>query len=565
MTKHIKWLTVFVLIAIQATAEESVCSYFFEEAIRLKASQKYGEAFDLLRHCLAIDSTDAGTLYELAAYYQSMNDVSTSLAYLEEAHRQDPGNNWITLQLASAWKVSGDLNRTVQLIESVIAGNPDESELYYPLAQLYVEQKDYKSALHAFDKLENAIGIKDEITLAKCHVYETMGQPAKAIHEFERLARAQSENTHTQLTLASLYLAHMDLDKKGKMEEKALAIIHEAIEENPNSGECIMALADYYLKKGDDHGLEQQLKAVIDSPKVDLETKLKSLQYFAKQSPEDSIFVQESFQKVLDQYPEEYAIHQMYVIWLMQHNEKELSKVELRNVLDMNPNQVEVWEDYMTLYLQDNDVDNVEQISREALGYFPDHKAFWYYLAISRSIKKDYPEAIEAYIKAAEHSSQGDESFMSDCYGNIGDLYHELGDTVTSYTYYDEALRYNPNNVLVLNNYAYFLCLQGESLEQAEQMSRRAIKLEATNSTYLDTYAWICFRLGKYTMAKAYMERAFVNLKESNPEISEHYGDILWFCDEKEAAAAQWTEAYHISSEPSETLKMKAESGEYHE
>ncbi len=563
--KRIKWLIVAAFLTIQAMAGENECSYFFQEAMRLKASQQYAEAFDLLRHCHAIDPTDAGTLYELSPYYRGMNDMATYLAYLEEAHRQDPDNYWITLQLASAWKEAQDLNRASQLIAEIIADDPNESDLYYPLAQMYAELKDYKSAIHAFDKLENAIGVRDDITLAKCHIYETMGQPSKAIKEFERLARTQPDNAHTQLTLASVYLSHAGEDKKGKMEEKALSIINSSIKENPNSGECLMALADYYLKTGNDKGLEQQLTAVIDSPKVDIETKLRSLQYFVKQTPEDSVFVHQSFLKVLEQYPEEYTIHQMYVIWLMQHNEKELSKEELRNVLDMNPDQVEVWEDYMTLYLQDNDVDNVERISEEALGYFPDHKAFWYYLAISKSIRKDYPNAIEAYLKAAQNSLQGDEAFKSECYGNIGDIYHELGDTVTSYTYYDEALRYNPNNVLVLNNYAYFLCLQGESLEQAEQMSRRAVKIEATNSTYLDTYAWVCFKQGKYSIAKAYMERAFVNLKESNPEISEHYGDILWFCGEKEAAAAQWIEAYHLSSEPSDVLKLKAESGDYYE
>jgi Tfp pilus assembly protein PilF len=77
-----------------------------------------------------------------------------------------------------------------------------------------------------------------------------------------------------------------------------------------------------------------------------------------------------------------------------------------------------------------------------------------------------------------------------------------------AYKAYDEALKYNDKNVVVLNNYAYFLSLEKKDLKKAERMSALAVKLEPNNSTYLDTYAWIFFVQGNYTLAKIYIESA---------------------------------------------------------
>ena len=65
--------------------------------------------------------------------------------------------------------------------------------------------------------------------------------------------------------------------------------------------------------------------------------------------------------------------------------------------------------------------------------------------------------------------------------------------------------------MLDLNNYAYYLSLVGRDLDKAERMSGKVIERFPNNSTYLDTYAWILFKKGNYTLAKFYMETAIKN------------------------------------------------------
>ena len=52
----------------------------------------------------------------------------------------------------------------------------------------------------------------------------------------------------------------------------------------------------------------------------------------------------------------------------------------------------------------------------------------------------------------------------------------------------DLALQYLPENVTVLNNYAYYLSLRGQHLEKAKKMSKKTIELFPEEANYLDTF-----------------------------------------------------------------------------
>lgn len=93
-------------------------------------------------------------------------------------------------------------------------------------------------------------------------------------------------------------------------------------------------------------------------------------------------------------------------------------------------------------------------------------------------------------------------------------------------------------------------------------MSAQCIKLEPDNATYLDTYAWIFFMQGSYTLAKIYIESALEKDKTKSPELVDHYGDILYMTGEKDKAVEQWKKAREMGKE-SEVLDRKIIEGKY--
>ena len=125
---------------------------------------------------------------------------------------------------------------------------------------------------------------------------------------------------------------------------------------------------------------------------------------------------------------------------------------------------------------------------------------------------------------------------------------------------YEKALEQNPANVYVMNNYAYYLSEEKLDLRKAERMSAKTVELEPKNSTYLDTYAWVVYQRGNFSLAKFYIERAVDNLeKEHDPGvILEHYGDILLALKNEKKALEMWQKAWD-SGKTDEELKIKIE------
>lgn len=125
----------------------------------------------------------------------------------------------------------------------------------------------------------------------------------------------------------------------------------------------------------------------------------------------------------------------------------------------------------------------------------------------------------------------------------LGDLYFNANEDAKGYVAYDSALVYNPSNVSVLNNYAYNLSLEARDLDRAEEMSRVTITKEPTNSTYLDTYAWILFQKERYDEARLYMEQALKADTTASAVLSEHAGDIWFKCGLVDEALDFWKQA----------------------
>ncbi len=151
----------------------------------------------------------------------------------------------------------------------------------------------------------------------------------------------------------------------------------------------------------------------------------------------------------------------------------------------------------------------------------------------------------------------------SQLYGMRADCYTLKGrDRAIIYADYDSALVYNPNDVMVMNNYAYFLSLDGRDLKRALKMSAITIEKEPLNATFLDTYAWILFRMERYSQAREYLEKALQYMEEPNPDMYEHYGDVMYKCGDIEAALENWHIAFQLNSE-SKLLESKIREKRY--
>ena len=203
------------------------------------------------------------------------------------------------------------------------------------------------------------------------------------------------------------------------------------------------------------------------------------------------------------------------------------------------------------------------RVGKKAIQYVPDQNDIYMYVAVASAQTKSYDEALEMLSTGLTYVDENDAVTKSFFYGQMGDVYHSSGNREKAYEMYDKALSYNASNLAVLNNYSYFLAIEGRDLNRAERMSAQTVKAEPDNATYLDTYAWIFFKQGNYSLARLYMKNALDKTEEPSAELFEHYGDILFMLGEVDEAVEYWQKALDAGSESSELLQEKIKEKKY--
>jgi tetratricopeptide (TPR) repeat protein len=193
------------------------------------------------------------------------------------------------------------------------------------------------------------------------------------------------------------------------------------------------------------------------------------------------------------------------------------------------------------LYYQQSWSDLAQQLER-SLHYFPQETSFTELLPVAYWQAGELDKAIAFYQKELDALSPRDTTayrYLS----SLGDLYHEKGDIKMAYKMYSKTLKLKPDYNPTLNNYAYFLCLQGKDLKKAAKMSHQTITTEPDNPTYLDTYAWILYTMGEYSEAKNIIKRAMIYGGNQDPTMLDHYAEILFALKEYELAFIYWEQA----------------------
>jgi tetratricopeptide (TPR) repeat protein len=130
------------------------------------------------------------------------------------------------------------------------------------------------------------------------------------------------------------------------------------------------------------------------------------------------------------------------------------------------------------------------------------------------------------------------------------------------------ALRLEPDHPSVLNYLGYSLIEQGQNLDEALEMVRKAVELRPNDGYIVDSLGWANYQLGDYEEAVKHLERA-INLPcgdhqcSSDPVINDHLGDAYWRVGRKIEARFQWRHARDSKPEPEdlENIQRKLADG----
>ncbi len=118
-------------------------------------------------------------------------------------------------------------------------------------------------------------------------------------------------------------------------------------------------------------------------------------------------------------------------------------------------------------------------------------------------------------------------------------------------------LKKTPGNPIALNNLGYFLLERNERMTEAVDLIEKALKIDPTNSSYLDSLGWGYYKLGRFSESERYLKEA-IRYNSSSPTIYEHLGDLYLKQGKFELAKSSWEKALNLSNDTEGLSRIKA-------
>lgn len=512
--------------------------YCYLEALKQKSKGNFAEAQDLLYYSYSIDPKNIAVLSELSNMSISSGKYAKAKKFMNAALEIDPENYWVRQALAHLYLNTSENVKAAETYEDIIKRHPKRHDNYYYLANIYTRQQEYEKAIEAWNKLENAVGLNEQITVEKFKLFTKIGKEKKAFNEIDKLIDAYPSQPKYKVLKADLYSA------VGK-NNHAIKLYNKMLKENPNDPIINNQIGAFYIKKEKYSKAMTYLLNVLRNKDAELQMKDNILS-ISTDSIMEPYFSESIFKEMIDMHPSENFVYWRFAEFMMMKNSPAFVPY-MEKALELNPDIEAGWGILFDWHISNNNKTKAEEVIKNGLKHFPENGKFLYDLANLYIEQKKNTEAIDLLQKASKSFKTDNNVILASfVQGIIGDVYYSIKDEEKAFVAYDSALVLNENNINVLNNYAYYLSEKGINLEKAELMSGKAVKGEPNNPSYLDTYAWVYFKQGNYTLALLYIEQALKNGGENSVTVLEHYGDILFKNGKKDDAVKMWRKAFAL-------------------
>ncbi len=521
--------------------------YFYLEAEKCRLAEDYSSAMDLYRHCLDINPEAPEALYNIGLLYLYLRADSIGTAYVRKAQERDANNPYYLETLAALYLNRRDAESAIPVLEKMATLQPRRSDILSQLAQLYSTVGDTDKAIGVLDRIELLEGFSPPVTVEKFRLYKEKGQLDSAFVQLETLSNDAPHDMNLRVVVGSQYMQAGDT-------VRALQIYDEVRQKEPTNTNLQLATLDYLRdsRQEDQYGaMRDSLLLLADSP---TQLRLLLLQSYLADVHNDSTYaprLEVAFDTLIARPQQDAQVLIMKAAYQVYRKQPRETVCEtMRKVLEVDPGNETALRELLQYYAEKNDDKGVEDISRRGLNYHPEEIAYAYYLGMALAEQKKLTDATDVLLQGLRARTEFvAPQLVSNVFGVLGDIYYQQQKETEAFAAYDSSLVYMEDNIMCLNNYAYYLSLKEEQLDRAEEMSYRTIRKEPDNITYLDTYAWILFKKEDYTHARSYMDKV-VNPQKTDEELLsdeqlmgnllEHAGDIYACLGESETALRLW-------------------------
>jgi tetratricopeptide (TPR) repeat protein len=413
-------------------------------------------------------------------------------------------------------------------------------------AKLYQHVGKYKEALAALDVLLARDAANEEALEQKKSLYLKTNDVDGAAGIIQiQINQNPTEGTY-YAELAQLY-------DNNKLPEKAKELYSKIEKDFGDEAVVQYHLAGYYKKNNDIKKYEQYVKKLALNKTINTEMRIEVLRAYIIEAGNDTVKRKEGIdltENIVAQYPEDARMHSFYGDVLLLNQQDALAVEQYKRVVSIDPSSYYDWEKVLQGYTGRNDADSLLKYSEKALRLFPNQAMVHYLNGIGYLNKQNYNNCIKAVNRAIDMQPEDKPEPLAQMYTTLGDAYYFIKQYNLSDSSFEHALKLQPGNLYVLNNYSYYLSVRGTRLDDAERMSKKTIELSKDEPSFLDTYGWILYKQSKYDKALEYIQKAIdVSGESADGTLWEHLGDVNYKLGNIDKAVSCWMKAKEKGTE----------------
>ena len=518
----------------------------FIEGKTLELEDNYIGAIQKYKEALKIEKA-AGIYFTLSKLYYNTSRYEDALSNALEALKIDPDNLDYKENAADVYIILNDYDNALKNLRQVYEKRPNDINIIYNIGRIYEVKKMPSEAIKYYEKITEDFQYDETVLQRMINIYEGYKDYANEAAAMEKLLTLNPTDITLKYSLASTYEKIPDYDN-------AIKVYDDILRVDPKNREVQTELIRIYFRQDRNDLAFEKFGKLINKDSVDYNSKIGiALAYYdAAKDDSTALSVAESILETVEQsYPSEWMPEFYLALIDIREGRKESAEQKLKAVLQRADTSIEAYVQVGFAFYDQNRLNDALNIFTDGVNKFPDDFRLNFLTGNTYYTLGKQKESL-LYLEKALSISPSDINTLS----TLGIIYDNLKMDPECEKLYEQAFKYYPDNVLLLNNYAYFLSERGIKLKEALEMSRKTIEKEPENSSYLDTYGWIFYQMKDYKNAKKYIEQA-VKIG-SNAVLLEHLGDVYEGLDDIDHAIRYWNESLKLDPNNKDVINKLA-------
>lgn len=545
---------------------EAKSDYYFMEAMRRRALGNDADAEALMNRAYELNPDPSSEIAKAVAFARiatAGNDTTAFIDALEKIDRYvklNPDDIYAAVSLADYYARAGLAARALPLYARADSMNPSQPMLALRHARLLEMMRRPDDALEVYRRVELREGKRTQLTFVISNLLlnqknDTLG----ALAEVEALTAALPGDIDA-LTLA------ISANTAANRPEEAMRLVRKAIELEPDNEPlhefCIQTTCDL---EGLDAAFDA-FAASLESDELPEQDKSTLLGFFingmkikaADDATETYYKATELFER---KFPDNTAAMLLRARLAVLDKDYERAAAELAKASAKEPTVGILRSEQIRMNVLANRPEEAITIGREALKVedLTDITEVRLMLAGAYMNTKNYKAAAEALHPLMDDPDLDDET-RAEIISTIADAEQFYRPAEEIAVLYERAIELFPTYNLAKNNYAYMIADKGGDLNRAEVLITEVLNSGERRPIYLDTAAWVAYKLGKYGPAIGYIDEALALLRNEDPEaeLMQHAGDIYYRAGMTEKALEYWQKGLETDPESAE-LRSRVE------